>query len=153
MERVRHGVADLKVNRLIVQFLKAGVLEHVTYSPTDTGTPQGGVLSPLLANIALSVIEERYRDWVCRPESPELKSDGIRLAAIRRDKDRKAGRTVFYPVRYADDFLIFMSGTEADALAEKHVLACLDNVSNPIIWLSFLDRKFFIASSSGRLPH
>jgi hypothetical protein len=61
------------------------------------------VLSPLLANIALSVIEERYRDWVRRPESPELKSDGIRLAAIKRDKDRKAGRTVFYPVRYADD--------------------------------------------------
>ena len=123
MERVRHGVADLKVNRLIVQFLKAGVLEDVTYSPTDTGTPQGGVLSPLLANIALSVIEERYRDWVRRPESPELKSDGIKLAAIRREKDRRAGRTVFYPVRYADDFLIFVSGTEADALAEKQALA------------------------------
>jgi len=48
------------VTRLVVQFLKAGVLEHVSYSPTDTGTPQGGVpLPPLLANIALSVIEER----------------------------------------------------------------------------------------------
>jgi group II intron reverse transcriptase/maturase len=119
MERVRHGVADLKVNRLIVQFLKAGVLEHVTYSPTDTGTPQGGVLSPLLANIALSVIEERYRDWVRRPESPELKSDGIRLAAIKRDKDRKAGRTVFYPVRYADDFLIFVSGRKLTLLPKS----------------------------------
>jgi len=123
MKRVRHGVADRKVNRLLVRFLKAGVLEDVSYSPTDTGTPQGGVLSPLLANIALGVIEERYQDWVKRPESPELKSDGIKLAAIRRDKDRRAGRPVFYPVRYADDFLIFVSGTEADALAEKQALA------------------------------
>jgi RNA-directed DNA polymerase len=31
---------------------------------TDSGTPQGGILSPLLANIALSVIEERYRRYV-----------------------------------------------------------------------------------------
>ena len=103
MDRVRTSVADRKVNRLIVQFLKAGVLEDFIYSPTATGTPQGGVLSPLLANIALSAIEERYWWWVKHPHDPKLRSDGVKRGANRRSKDRRAGRPVFYPVRYADD--------------------------------------------------
>ena len=41
----------------------------------------------------------------------------------RRKRDRRAGRPVFYPVRYADDFLIFVSGTYDDALAERQALA------------------------------
>ena len=49
MDRVRKSCADRRVNRLIVRFLKAGVLEDFIYSPTATGTPQGGVLSPLLS--------------------------------------------------------------------------------------------------------
>jgi group II intron reverse transcriptase/maturase len=60
MQRVRRRVADPKVNRLVVAFLKAGVLSESQFLRTDAGTPQGGILSPLLANIALSVIEERY---------------------------------------------------------------------------------------------
>jgi retron-type reverse transcriptase len=89
MERVRHGVADHKVNRLIAQFLKAGVLEHVRTAPRTPARRKVACSRRMLANIALGVIEERYRDWVRRPESPELKSDGIRLAAIKRDKDRE----------------------------------------------------------------
>ena len=46
MERVRKSVADRKVNRLIVRFLKAGVLEDVSYNPTTAGTPQGGIMTP-----------------------------------------------------------------------------------------------------------
>ena len=123
MDRVRKSVADRKVNRLIVRFLKAGVLEDFIYSPTATGTPQGGVLSPLLANIALSAIEERYWWWVKHPHDPKLRSDGVKRGAIRRDKDRRAGRPVFYPVRYADDFLIFVSSSYEDAVAERQALA------------------------------
>ena len=123
MERVRHGVSDLKVNRLVLAFLKAGVLEDFKYSPTDTGTPQGGVLSPLLANIALSAIEERYWKWVKHPTRPEHRSTGVQLAAKKRARDRTAGRPVFYPVRYADDFVIFVSGNYGDALSEKESLA------------------------------
>ena len=63
MERVRARVADGKVTRLIAQFLKAGVLSDGFLLPTDKGTPQGGVISPLLANIALGIIEERYERW------------------------------------------------------------------------------------------
>lgn len=57
MERIRARVGDLKVTRLVRWFLKASVLEEGFLLPTREGTPQGGVISPLLANIALSAIE------------------------------------------------------------------------------------------------
>lgn len=124
MERVRLTVADHRVNRLILRFLKAGVLEDFKYNPTHTGTPQGGVISPLLANIALSVIEERYSRWVRRTKGVRgTWADPARGAAYARQKDRKDGRPVFYPVRYADDFVVLVSGSEQDALAEKQALA------------------------------
>jgi len=53
MERLRTRFGDLKVTRLVRQFLKAGVLEEGFLLPTSKGTPQGGVISPLLANVAL----------------------------------------------------------------------------------------------------
>lgn len=69
MKRVRSRVTDGKVTRLIAQFLRAGVLADGFVLPTDEGTPQGGVISLLLANIALGIIEERYERW--KPSSPE----------------------------------------------------------------------------------
>jgi RNA-directed DNA polymerase len=64
MVRIRRRIADAKVNRLVVAFLKAGILSEEQFSRTDVGTPQGGILSPLLANVALSAIEERYERHV-----------------------------------------------------------------------------------------
>src|ERR687889_666034 len=59
MDRVRLRVKDKRVLALVKAFLKAGVLtEHAGLRESDTGTPQGGILSPLLANIALSVLDE-----------------------------------------------------------------------------------------------
>ena len=56
MQRVRHRIVDKRVLALICSFLKSGVLtEDGLNRGTRTGTPQGGILSPLLANIALSV--------------------------------------------------------------------------------------------------
>ena len=55
MDRVRSRVKDKRVLRLVKAFLKAGILTELgDVEDTDTGTPQGGILSPLLANIALS---------------------------------------------------------------------------------------------------
>jgi len=60
MNRVRKHSADAKLNQLLVKFLKAGILSEEQFLRTDAGTPQGGICSPLLANIALGLIEERY---------------------------------------------------------------------------------------------
>jgi retron-type reverse transcriptase len=49
--------------RVIAGWLKAGVFTGEVYSPTDTGTPQGGVISPLLANIALHGLEDLFHEW------------------------------------------------------------------------------------------
>lgn len=124
MVRIRKAVTDRKVNRLILRFLKAGVMEDFKYSPTRSGTPQGGVISPLLANISLSVIEERYSRWVYRTEGTRgTLTNPTKGGANARWRDRKAGQPVFSPVRYADDFVVLVSGTEQDALAEKQALA------------------------------
>src|SRR5699024_133882 len=55
MDQVRMRVKDKRVLRLVKAFLKAGILTELgANKDTHTGTPQGGILSPLLANIALS---------------------------------------------------------------------------------------------------
>jgi group II intron reverse transcriptase/maturase len=60
MDRVRLRVKDKRVLSLVRAFLKAGVLTELGQSQeTPAGTPQGGILSPLLANIALSVLDEQ----------------------------------------------------------------------------------------------
>jgi hypothetical protein len=120
MERIHHRCADRKVNRLILLFLKAGVLAEDRFIRTDAGSPQGGNLSPLLANVALGVIEEKYERWVHQRES---KGDGKKAAMQARAVDRKAGRPVFFPIRYADDFVVLVSGSFEDALREKEALA------------------------------
>ena len=51
-----------KLRRVIKSWLKSGVLDSGTLFPTDEGTPQGGVISPLLANIALHGLEKAVKD-------------------------------------------------------------------------------------------
>jgi hypothetical protein len=99
MDRLRARVADRHVTRLVGQFLKAGVLAEDQFLRTDDGTPQGGIISPLLSNIALSAIEERYERWVYHRTKIQARrtSDGAAAARSARNRDRKAGRCVFFP--------------------------------------------------------
>lgn len=80
------------VRHVIKAWLKAGVLDGVDFSPTEMGTPQGGVISPLLANIALHGLEEAIKE-------------GYSL------RDRNSEKPVL--IRYADDFVILHSKKEA----------------------------------------
>jgi RNA-directed DNA polymerase len=106
MGRVRGRIGDRRVVRLIKAFLKAGVLaEDGVTRDTKMGTPQGGILSPLLANIALSVLDDHFAEaW---------KHDmGTRtLRATRRHR----GHATYRLVRYADDFVVMIAGTKAHA--------------------------------------
>jgi RNA-directed DNA polymerase len=111
MVRVRRRIGDPKVNRLVLAFLKAGVLAEEQFLRSDRGTPQGGILSPLLANIALSAIEERYERHVWPRRTPTTLTDAAAImqrARHARERDRSHGRTVVFPIRYADDFLLLV---------------------------------------------
>ncbi|MCK1448803.1 group II intron reverse transcriptase/maturase [Bradyrhizobium sp. 48] len=117
MERVRRRIGDRKVLRLVLSFLNAGVMIEGTVRHPVTGTPQGGIISPLLANVYLAAIDERYGRWSMRPrERPQN-------AADRRLYDRRRNRPTFYAVRYADDFVVLTDGTREEAEAEKFALA------------------------------
>jgi RNA-directed DNA polymerase len=59
-------VADGNILGLVERFLKAGVMEDGAFQPTWKGTPQGGVISPLLANIALNSLDWRLHNAGCR---------------------------------------------------------------------------------------
>ncbi|MGH3447792.1 MAG: group II intron reverse transcriptase/maturase [Nocardioidaceae bacterium] len=106
MDRVRRRVGDKRVLALVKAFLKAGILDEDGFvRNTSTGTPQGGILSPLLANIALSVLDEHFaRAW-------QVDSG----TTYRRTKRRRAGLANYRLVRYADDFVVLVSGTQTHA--------------------------------------
>jgi len=66
MELVGQRVVDGSVLALLEQFLKAGVLEELKgWQPTERGTPQGSVISPLLANLYLNPLDQEMarREW------------------------------------------------------------------------------------------
>jgi RNA-directed DNA polymerase len=96
LDRVRGRVKDKRVLTLVRAFLKAGILNELgDYEDTHTGTPQGGILSPLLANIALSVLDEHlHAHW--RPGGRMHTSD-------QRAGRAKRGKPNHRLIRYADD--------------------------------------------------
>ncbi len=61
MEFLSIRIAAPKISRLVVKFLKAGVMEEGGFFPSSEGAPQGGIISPLLANIYLRALsDENY---------------------------------------------------------------------------------------------
>jgi len=108
---VRRRVGDKRVLALIKAFLKSGILtEDGKFEDTITGTPQGGILSPLLANIALSVLDEHFHDrWMMGCADPK------RAAWTRANHRKRKGIAVYRAVRYADDFVIMVLGSREQA--------------------------------------
>jgi RNA-directed DNA polymerase len=107
MDQVCRRVKDKRVLALVKAFLKAGVLtEHGDQQSSDTGTPQGGILSPLLANIALHVLDEH----VMAPWKP----NGSMGTTYRRHARRGKGLPTWRIVRYADDFIVLVHGQRRD---------------------------------------
>ena len=94
---VQHRVADRRILRLIQKWLKAGVLEEGNWSETERGTPQGAVISPLLANIYLHYV---FDLWVNLWRKQQAYGDVV-------------------VVRYADDTVLgFQYQPEADRFLE-----------------------------------
>lgn len=96
MGLVEREISDGKMIRLVKKFLRAGVMEEGKLKPTVKGTPQGGVISPLLANLVLN-----HLDWT-------LESHGIRF------------------VRYADDAVAFARSRDDAEKALEVIRQCVE---------------------------
>jgi RNA-directed DNA polymerase len=106
LDRVRQRVGDKHVLALVKAFLKAGILtQDGSQRDTKTGTPQGGILSPLLSNVALSVLDEHFANAPGGPHSNDTE----------RRKRRRHGLPNHRLVRYADDWCLVISGTQEHA--------------------------------------
>ena len=116
MSRVRGRIADKRVLALVKAFLKAGILSQDGRDrDTITGTPQGGILSPLLANIALGVLDEHFvQAWQAMGKT----------GSGRRHR-RRRGLATYRLVRYADDWVIMVAGTRTHAEALKQEAAAV----------------------------
>jgi len=104
-EKLMEAIGNFPARELIRQWLKAGYLEGGVYHDTTSGTPQGGVISPLLANIAFHGMEEAL---------------GIKFI-IRKDKNygSELHHNSVGLVRYADDFLVFCHTREEAEEAKR----------------------------------
>jgi len=181
LEIISRKVKDSKLIDLIGAFLKAGYMEDWSYHQTYSGTPQGGILSPILANIYLSELDAkveeikkefdtngkpeftdeyqnvrreigRYHARIKRhPESPEAEQWKIcKIAAENKIKTtptyNPCNKRLSY-VRYADDFLIGVVGSEKDC--EKIKVKLKDFLMNEL-QLVLSDEKTKITHSSNK---
>jgi RNA-directed DNA polymerase len=114
IKRVRARVGDKRVLALVKAFLKAGILgEDRLLRENHAGTPQGSILSPLLSNVALSVLDEHVAQGPGGPASSEAE----------RAKRRRRGLPNYRLVRYADDWCLMVTGTKDDAEALREEIA------------------------------
>lgn len=109
-DNINHGkllelIGHFPARGVIREWLKAGYMEEGVYHDTDSGTPQGGVISPLLANVAFHGMEDalgvRFKVRRNRSYSCELHPQSVGL------------------VRYADDFVVFCRSQEEAEQAKR----------------------------------
>jgi RNA-directed DNA polymerase len=116
------------IRRQVRAWLKAGVMDGKQLYPTSEGTPQGGVISPLLANIALHGMEERIKQY----------ADTL---PTRRSYGKRDNRRSLNLIRYADDFVILHENITV-------VQRCREIISE---WLSGMGLE--LKPSKTRLAH
>jgi group II intron reverse transcriptase/maturase len=95
-------ITDRKVLKLVWGFLKAGVMEDGIFRHSMLGTPQGGIVSPLLANIYLNELDQWAKRWT-------------ETSSADKQKRWRKGKGNWRFVRYADDFLMYTNGTKGRA--------------------------------------
>ncbi len=102
VKMLRRRITDEKLLRLVWKFLRAGVMEGKLFRDTKLGTPQGGICSPLLANVYLHALDEYMERYTS-------------LARQEKTKRRQHGLANYVYARYADDFVVLCNGTKRQA--------------------------------------
>jgi len=115
MQAVQKRIADRNIRDLLWQFLRAGVMHRGSVSETLAGTPQGGIVSPLLANIYLHELD-RY-----------MEATYLNLPYWRRQRRRAQGKANYLYVCYADDFVVLCNGRKEEATQMKEELTTVLN--------------------------
>ena len=109
---IRRTIKDERIVKMLRAMLKAGVMEAGDWHEADEGTPQGGIISPLLANIYLNELDQFInRKW-----------GAISDVDKNRHRRQKTARPC-YIVRYADDFIVLLKGTMEQANELKAEIA------------------------------
>lgn len=110
-----------RLRQAIKGWLKAGVLEGEVFHTTESGTPQGGVISPLLANVALHGLEYETKK--------ALEAD--LLATMKRDEGKASKRDAtrrISIIRYADDFVVLHNDLDVVMKAKAFITDWLNGV-------------------------
>ena len=112
LQILRRTIKDERIIRMVRDMLKAGCMEDGAWHATDEGTPQGGIVSPLLANIYLNEL-----DWFVASKWETI-GETERYRLFRNKKALPC-----YIVRYADDFVVLVRGTRDQAERLKAEIA------------------------------
>ena len=101
-QTIQDRITDQKLRDLIWDFLKAGVMEDGSFRHSTLGTPQGGIVSPVLANIYLNELDQWAEKWTDLPVS-------------EKNRRYRKGKGNWAYLRYADDFLFLTNGNRENA--------------------------------------
>lgn len=104
------------MRKQVSYWLKSGVLDSTVFSETTQGTPQGGVISPLLANIALHGMEIHLKEWIS--DKPLYSRTGEPIRKSRRSES-------IHVIRYADDFVILHQDKNIVLEAKQEIMKFL----------------------------
>lgn len=111
MKFLEHDIADKNFLRYIKRFLKAGIIEDLQHHESDKGTPQGGLISPVCANVYLHYVLDMWFEKVIK----------------------KHCKGEAYIVRYADDF-VCMFQYEHEANVESQEASCQSMAPGAYPW-------------------
>ena len=150
IEFLEKKIDDKRIIHIIRQMLKAGYAQDWKYNATWSGTPQGGVISPILANIYLHELDTFMEDMICqfnkgerRKDNPDYKKLCRQMIIINREL--RELRQKFKEGKPLNDFIIGVIGTRKEA---ESVMLQVKEYINNVLLLEVSEEKTCIADAN-----